>query len=45
MWDSKQYSWMDIVEYIGRNPDKIVGKVRGEGVLVATVQETLRLGN
>ena len=30
MWESKQYSWIDIVEYIGKNPDKIVDKARGK---------------
>jgi hypothetical protein len=28
MWESKQYSWRDIVECIGKSPDKIVDKVR-----------------
>jgi hypothetical protein len=28
MWESKQYSWRDIVECIGKNPDKIVDKAR-----------------
>ena len=30
MWESQQYSWQDIVEYIGKNPDKIVEKARGK---------------
>ncbi|MGB3401168.1 MAG: hypothetical protein WBA77_00595 [Microcoleaceae cyanobacterium] len=30
MWESQQYSWIDIVEYIGKNPDKIVEKARGK---------------
>ena len=28
MWESKQYSWREIVEFIGKNPDKIVDKAR-----------------
>lgn len=28
MWESKQYSWRDIVDFIGKNPDKIIEKVR-----------------
>ncbi len=30
MWESKQYCWRDIVEYIGKNPDVIMGKTRGK---------------
>jgi hypothetical protein len=30
MWESKQYSWQDIIEYIGKNSDKIVDKLRGK---------------
>lgn len=30
MWESKQYSWREIVEYIGKNPDKIIEKAGGE---------------
>lgn len=28
MWESKQYSWRDIVEFIGKDPDTIVDKAR-----------------
>ena len=30
MWESQQYSWQDIVEFIGKNPGKIIDKVRGK---------------
>lgn len=30
MWESKQYSWREIVEYIGKNSDKIVEKAGGK---------------
>jgi hypothetical protein len=29
MWESKQYSWREIVEFIGKNSDKIIEKVGG----------------
>ncbi|WP_413167997.1 hypothetical protein ACL6C3_14875 [Capilliphycus salinus ALCB114379] len=28
MWESKQYCWREIVEYIGKNPDQIIDKAR-----------------
>jgi hypothetical protein len=28
MQESKQYSWRDIVGFIGNNPDKIIDKLR-----------------
>ncbi len=30
MWESQQYSWQDIVDFIGRDSDRIMGKTRGK---------------